>query len=145
LTVLHSYTASKAALLGLNNCLCVRAYSYRDKCKVISSAGHARDGIRVNGVAPGVSTSFGTVATSSLIFGPVETPMFKPEYRESYKLDKIPAGRFGKPREVYAPDRSSLAWSQPRARAEVVLFLCSPRSSFVNGAMIPIDGGMNSL
>jgi len=35
-------------------------------------------------------------------------------------------GRYGKMREV----------------AEVVLFLCSDEASFINGVVLPVDGGM---
>jgi len=43
--------------------------------------------------------------------------------------DKTPLGRFGKPVEV----------------ADLVLYLASPASNFVNGEMIMIDGGFTAL
>ena len=41
------------------------------------------------------------------------------------KLSKIPTGRFGLPEEV----------------ADVIVFLCSSSSSYLNGVILPIDGG----
>lgn len=41
---------------------------------------------------------------------------------------RLPMGRFGKPDEV----------------AKVILFLASDLSSYVNGAVIPVDGGFLS-
>ncbi|KAI1826124.1 NAD(P)-binding protein [Xylaria intraflava] len=45
---------------------------------------------------------------------------------ESQMAPSIPMGRLGRPEEV----------------ADVIMFLCSPRSSFVNGAAFTADGGM---
>ena len=67
--------------------------------------------------------------------GTVETP-FVEGYLQKYhahELDKMrqelsqrqPVGRLGKPEEI----------------ANLVLFLCSQESQFINGASIPIDGG----
>ena len=43
-------------------------------------------------------------------------------------LAKTPMGRYGEPEEMVGP----------------VIFLCSEAASFVNGAVIPIDGGFSS-
>ena len=71
-------------------------------------------GIRVNSVHPGF----------------IETPMTSganPRFREA-TIAQTPLGRAGRSEEV----------------ANVVLFLLSERSSFVNGAEIPVDGGQTA-
>jgi 3-oxoacyl-[acyl-carrier protein] reductase len=74
----------------------------------------APDGITVNTVAPG------RMATARMLqlSGGQEPP---PEAAAD-----IPAGRFGQPREL----------------GDVVAFLCSAKASYVNGTLIPIDGGL---
>jgi NAD(P)-dependent dehydrogenase (short-subunit alcohol dehydrogenase family) len=73
----------------------------------------AEHGINVNAVCPGV----------------VITPMTKlvysrqPELRAK-RLKRMPAGREGYPEEI----------------ADLVLFLCSDRASYINGVAIPVDG-----
>lgn len=74
---------------------------------------HAADGIRVNTVCP----------------GPVDTPMFRnssgPENLAYLIEERIPLGRIGRADEV----------------AALVEFLLGEEAGFVNGAVIPIDGG----
>lgn len=73
--------------------------------------------IRVNAIAPGV----------------IETPIVDPikSDKEGLKatLSRIPMKRMGKPEEI----------------ANVVLFLCSDSSSYMTGAVIPVDGGWLSV
>jgi len=69
--------------------------------------------IQVNSIAP-------TVTLTSMA---AET--WKPGPRTEAKLARVPAGRFAEPGEV----------------ADVALFLASGLSGFVNGAVIPVDGG----
>ncbi|KAK2576735.1 hypothetical protein KPH14_005388 [Odynerus spinipes] len=70
-------------------------------------------GIRVNAVLPGF----------------IETPMtaMVPDNIKSMFIKRIPFERMGKPNEV----------------AEVVAFLASSRSSYVNGASIEVTGGLH--
>lgn len=69
-------------------------------------------GITANGVAP----------------GPVDTPLARTVHSEATRssyLRAIPAGRYGQPEEI----------------AAVVSFLASDDASYVNGHIIPVDGG----
>lgn len=72
-----------------------------------------RFGIRVNTVLPGF----------------IETPMTKtvPDNVKQLFIKKIPLQRMGKPEEV----------------AEVIAFLTSSKSSYVNGTSIEVTGGMH--
>jgi 3-oxoacyl-[acyl-carrier protein] reductase len=75
-------------------------------------------GITVNAVAPG---SILTEGTKKLFYGP------EGSFRDSVQklLDHIPVGRPGTPEEV----------------ACAVLFLAAPEASYVNGAVLTVDGG----
>ena len=72
-----------------------------------------RDGIRINAVCPG---PIHTGMTTALL----QTPMHEELRRH------IPLGRWGEAPEV----------------AAVLTFLASPLASFVNGAIVPVDGGV---
>jgi NAD(P)-dependent dehydrogenase (short-subunit alcohol dehydrogenase family) len=75
-----------------------------------------RQGVRVNGVAP----------------SPVDTPMvhrgLPSRFIERVVLDRTPLGRMARPEEI----------------ASAALMLLSDAASFVNGAMLPVDGGMTA-
>lgn len=72
---------------------------------------YAKDGIRVNAVAPGW----------------VDTPLLEPlkETLGAGILARTPFNRYGEPVEI----------------GQVVAFLSSPAASFVTGTILPIDGG----
>jgi 3-oxoacyl-[acyl-carrier protein] reductase len=80
---------------------------------------HARDGIRVNTVAPGsVSAPGGTWWRRQ---------QEDPEGMARFVQQNIPMGRFGTAEEI----------------ANVVAFLCSQHASWVTGATIVVDGGQS--
>ena len=94
-----AYNASKAGLVGLTRTL---------------GQAWAGDGVRVNGIAPGlVDTKLTKVTTEN------------PE-RLAASLARIPAGRLGAPEDM----------------AGVALFLASPLAAYVVGQTIPVDGGL---
>ena len=73
----------------------------------------APKGITVNAIAPGYME---TDNTEALRADPVRTRQI---------LDRIPAGRWGVPQDL----------------ATAALFLASPHSGYVTGALLPVDGG----
>ncbi|GAB4115503.1 MAG: SDR family oxidoreductase [Roseiflexaceae bacterium] len=79
-------------------------------------------GVRVNAIAPGF---FVGEQNRALLLKPDGslTP------RGQTIIDHTPAGRFGVPEELI----STLIW------------LCSPGSSFVNGVVVPVDGGFGAF
>lgn len=77
--------------------------------------------IRVNAIAPGFLL---TDQNRYLL----ETEEGKPTARGEKVLAKTPMGRYGQPEEM----------------AGAVIWLCSDAASFVNGAVIPIDGGFSA-
>lgn len=89
------------------------ALAHLTRCMALD---HAGQGIRINVVCP----------------GDTDTPMLgiglSPEQRQDLLVRcaaELPIGRVGKPKEI----------------ADLVAFLASDRSSFMTGAVIPIDGG----
>jgi 3-oxoacyl-[acyl-carrier protein] reductase len=75
-------------------------------------------GVRVNGLLPG---RIGTDRVAEL-----DAATGDPERARLAALEQIPLGRYGDPEEF----------------GRVAAFLLSPASSFVSGAMVPVDGGM---
>ena len=94
-----AYTASKHGVAGLTKS---------------AAMDYARQGIRVNAVAPGVIMT----PMMDLIMESNNTP------QEELHNDQ-PIGRMGKPEEI----------------AEVVVWLCTDAASYVTGHVLPIDGG----
>ncbi len=98
------YNVAKAAVIALAKALA------RD---------YAKDGIRVNTVAPG-----------SILFpggGWDKRQQADPEGIAQFVAREIPAGRFGTVEEI----------------ADVVTFLASPRARWITGATIAVDGGQS--
>jgi len=94
-----AYNASKTGAVGLTRTL---------------GEAWAREGIRVNGIAPGfVPTKMTKVTTDD------------PERLEG-AIRRIPLGRMGTPNDM----------------AGVALFLASPLAAYVVGQTIPVDGGL---
>ncbi len=73
----------------------------------------ARHGINVNAIAPGY------MATQ------MNTGLLADQARNEQITARIPAGRWGTPEDVKG----------------VAVFLASPASAYLNGAVIPVDGG----
>ena len=95
-----AYSASKGGLLTL--------------IKTLAEA-WARDGIRVNGIAPGYVATKLTEVT------------FGNEKRYENSLNSIPLRRWGSPEDM----------------GEVCCFLSSEEASYVTGQMLTVDGGMS--
>jgi NAD(P)-dependent dehydrogenase (short-subunit alcohol dehydrogenase family) len=110
--------ASGAALNGLPGCV---GYSpSKGAVKLLTqamTADLARDGIRVNAVAPGVIETSMTESTRN-----------DPE-RLGRFMARIPAGRLGLPEEIAGP----------------AIFLASDLASYVNGVTLPADGGRQAV
>lgn len=96
-----AYTASKGGMLALTKSLAVQ---------------YGPHGIRCNAICP----------------GPIETPMLRvlwtSEEERNKRLNRIPLGRFGEPRDIIY----------------MALYLASDESSWTTGAWLTIDGGITS-
>ncbi|MEO6958266.1 MAG: SDR family NAD(P)-dependent oxidoreductase [Antricoccus sp.] len=76
-----------------------------------------------------VELGYQGVCVNCICPGPIVTGMTEKvsaEDKESYAKAKVPLRRYGQPEEV----------------AQMTLNLCLPASSYVTGAIIPVDGGM---
>lgn len=99
---LDAYSASKAGVYGLVRVL---------------AADYAKDGIRVNGVLPGLTDT------------PMNDWWRNDRERRAAAVQSVPLGRIATPEEV----------------AAVIVFLASDDASYVTGAMWAVDGGLTAV
>jgi 2-deoxy-D-gluconate 3-dehydrogenase len=93
-----SYTASKSAVMGLTRLMACELAKYK---------------INVNAIAPGYMATENT------------RPLRENPQRSKAILDRIPAGRWGKPEDLKG----------------VAVFLASAASDYMNGYTVAVDGG----
>jgi 3-oxoacyl-[acyl-carrier protein] reductase len=98
------YNAAKAAVIAMAKAMA------RD---------HAKDGIRVNSLAPG-SVRFPGGGWDRRVTA-------DPEGMAAFVARELPFGRFGTPEEI----------------ADVATFLCSPRARWISGACVVVDGAQS--
>ena len=94
-------------------------------------AGYAATKAGVVGLTKSFAVELGRLGinVNCICPGPINTGMTAPipdEAKETYARRRVPLRRYGDPEEV----------------AHMTLNLCLPAASFVNGAIIPVDGGM---
>lgn len=97
-----SYCAAKHGVVGLTRS---------------AALDHAREGVRINAVCPGLIESKLLEATFA------ETPELKDVY-----INTQPMGRLGRPSEI----------------GDAVLWLCSNSATLMNGATVAVDGGYSA-
>lgn len=95
-------------------------------------AGYAASKAGVVGLTKSMAVELGRhgVTANCICPGPILTGMtaeIPDEAKETYARRRVPLRRYGIPEEV----------------AQMTVNLCMPASSFVNGAIIPVDGGMS--
>ena len=89
---------------------------------------YAGSGLRANVVAPG-AVDTACVARSQADSGAERVAPEVDEARRRAVMASHPIGRMGTPDEI----------------AEVIVFLASPRASFITGAVISADGGYTAI
>ena len=101
---------------------------------IVATAGlaaYAASKAGVTGLTRALAVELGRhgVTVNCICPGPIDTAMtaaIPSEAKDTYARRRVPVRRYGDPEEV----------------AHMTLNLCLPSSSFVNGAIIPVDGGM---
>lgn len=96
---------------------CASKFALTNLCKQVAIE-HAKDGIRVNVVAPS--------ATTTGLFMKMTDQADDPEAIRAMVAANMPMQRLAEPEEV----------------AEAVLFLLSDAASYTSGAVLPVDGGL---
>ncbi|MEO7006010.1 MAG: SDR family oxidoreductase, partial [Terrimesophilobacter sp.] len=81
---------------------------------------YARSGIRINAVVPGL-------IDSPMIYRKISSEYASVEEMIQARNETSPSGKMGTPWDV----------------AEAALFLASDAASFINGVVLPVDGGQN--
>jgi NAD(P)-dependent dehydrogenase (short-subunit alcohol dehydrogenase family) len=119
----HGAIVCTASVAGLRNGAGSPAYS-ASKAGVISLVSLAANnlagsGVRVNGICPGL----------------IETGMTKPVFDRA--KERGTEDRIGQLNALRRP-------GQPEEIAKVALFLASDDASYVNGQVLPVDGGLSS-
>jgi 3-oxoacyl-[acyl-carrier protein] reductase len=101
---------------------------------IVATAGlsaYAASKAGVTGLTRALAVELGRhgITVNCICPGPIDTGMtasIPADAKETYARRRVPLRRYGTPEEV----------------AHMTLNLCLPSSSFVNGATIPVDGGM---
>lgn len=93
--------------------------------------GYAASKAGVVGLTKSLAVELGSrgVTVNCILPGPIDTAMtetISAEHKQRYARRRVPLERYGTAEEV----------------AQMTLNLCLPSSSYVNGAIIPVDGGM---
>jgi 3-oxoacyl-[acyl-carrier protein] reductase len=83
----------------------------------------SKDGIRFNSILPGWTE---TERVQELLAARAQTNKTQIEQEYMRQVSEIPLGRMGKPEEF----------------ANAAVFLVSPAAAFINGVMLPVDGGI---
>jgi 3-oxoacyl-[acyl-carrier protein] reductase len=102
---------------------------------IVATAGlsaYAASKAGVTGLTRALAVELGRhgITVNCICPGPIDTAMtapIPPDAKEVYARRRVPLRRYGIPEEV----------------AHMTLNLCLPSASFVNGATIPVDGGMS--
>jgi NAD(P)-dependent dehydrogenase (short-subunit alcohol dehydrogenase family) len=87
---------------------------------------YARRGVRVNGINPGQTF---TSRLQGRMQALAKQENITPEQAQQRHTADLPMGRFSEPSEI----------------ANMVVFLCAAQSSYVNGALVAMDGALTPV